>query len=236
MSIQQKKALIAYLLPQITENKASVMAEALQHRTRHVTILLEDIFQQHNASAAVRSAECFGLQDMHVVESRFKFAVNCGVAMGSSKWIDLHRHKTTQEAFQKLKNDGYRIIATTPAKGAVELTQLPLEGKLALVFGTENVGLSEYALEHADEYVHIPMFGFTQSFNVSVSAALCVYQLTTALRQSTISWQLSEEEKTDIMLSWLRGTIRGSGEFERMFMREEACPPKPFDTTAATQE
>lgn len=226
MDIQQKKALIAYLLPKVTENKAALMEQALEHRTRHVTILLEDIFQQHNASAAIRSAECFGLQDIHVVEDRFKFAVNCGVAMGSSKWMGLHRYKSTSEAFQKLKSQGYRIIATTPAPGAVELAQLPLEGKMALIFGTENVGLSQYALEHADEYVHIPMFGFTQSFNVSVSAALCVYQITSALRQSTVSWQLSEEEKIDIMLSWLRGTIRGSEEFERIFIREKACPPE----------
>lgn len=217
MTLEEKKALIAYLLPNITENKAALMDKVLGSRTRHVTVVLEDIFQQHNASAAVRSAECFGLQDMHVVESRFKFAVNCGVAMGSSKWMDIYSHKTTQEAFKKLKNGGYRIVATTPGKEAVELAQLPLDGKLALIFGTENVGLSAYALEHADEYVHIPMFGFTQSFNISVSAALCLYQITSALRQSTIPWQLSEEERLEVMLTWLRRSIRGCAEFERMF-------------------
>ena len=217
MDIQQKKALIAYLLPHTTEHKALLMEQALQFRTRHVTVLLEDVFQQHNASAAVRSIECFGLQDMHLVESRFKFAVNCGVAMGSSKWIDIHRHKTTQAAFEKLRAEGYRIVATTPAKGSVELAQLPLDGKLAIVFGTENVGLSEYALANADEYVHIPMYGFTQSFNVSVSVALCLYQITATLRQSNINWALSEDEKIDIMLAWLRNNIRGSGEFEKMF-------------------
>ena len=111
-------------------------------------------------------------------------------------------------------------MATTSAKGSVELAQLPLNGKLAIVFGTENVGLSEYALANADEYVHIPMYGFTQSFNVSVSVALCLYQITATLRQSNINWALHEDEKIDIMLAWLRNNIRGSSEFEKMFMRE----------------
>lgn len=225
MDIQIKKELIAYLLPKVTENKAQLMEQALNYRTRHVTVLMEDIFQKHNASAVIRSVECLGLQDLHVVEDRFKFSVATGVAMGSSKWINVHKYKKVDAAYSALKEKGYRIIATTPAPGAVSLSDLPLDGKMALVFGTENVGLSEYALSHADEFVHIPMYGFTQSFNVSVSVALCLYHITTALRAANkISWQLSEAERIDIMLQWLRSSIRGASEFERLYFLEKNRP------------
>lgn len=215
-----KKALIAYLEQQITLNKRTKMDEIVRNRTRHVTLLLEDIFQQHNASAIVRSAECFGVQDLHIVQERFSFSVNTGVAMGSSKWISMHRYGNTPDAFKALKDQGYRIVATTPHATASNLEDLPLDGKIALVFGTENVGLSAYAMEHADEYVKIPMYGFTESFNVSVSAALTLYHVTTALRNSSIDWRLPADQELEVRLSWLRKAIRGVKEFERMFFED----------------
>lgn len=212
-----KQALISYLEQQITLNKRTKMDEIVRNRTRHVTLLLEDIFQQHNASAIVRSAECFGVQDMHIVQERFSFSVNTGVAMGSSKWISMYRYGNTPDAFKALKEQGYRIVATTPHATASNLEDLPLDGKFALVFGTENVGLSAYAMEQADEYVKIPMYGFTESFNVSVSAALTLYHITTSLRNSSIDWRLPADQELDVRLSWLRKAIRGAKEFERMF-------------------
>lgn len=212
-----KKALIAYLEQQITMHKRSKMDEVIKHRTKHVTILLEDIFQQHNASAIVRSAECFGIQDLHIIQDRFSFSVNSGVAMGSSKWISMHRYAKTPDAFAALKKEGYRIVATTPHEKASDLQDLPIDKKFALVFGTENVGLSSYALEQADEFVKIPMYGFTQSFNVSVSAALILYHITTQLRQSSIPWHLSPEQELDIRLTWLRKAIKGIKGFEKLF-------------------
>lgn len=221
MDTVTKKALIAYLEQQITPNKRAKMDEVVRNRTRHITILLEDIFQQHNASAIVRSAECFGIQDLHVIQDRFSFSVNSGVAMGSSKWISMHRYGNTADAFKALKDQGYRIIATTPHATARNLEELPLDGKFALVFGTENVGLSAYAMEHADEYVKIPMYGFTESFNVSVSAALILYHTTTALRNSAIEWHLSQDQELEVRLSWLKKAIRGSKEFERIFFESQ---------------
>jgi tRNA (guanosine-2'-O-)-methyltransferase len=212
-----KQALIAYLEQHVTQRKQAKIQEVAAQRTKHVTVLLEDIFQQHNASAIVRSVECFGIQDLHIVQDRFSFSVNSGVAMGSSKWISMYRYASTHEAFQTLKKEGYRIVATTPHARASNLEDLPLDRKLVLVFGTENIGLSSYALEHADEYVKIPMHGFTQSFNVSVSAALTLYHITTALRASTIPWSLDGDLRLDIRLAWLKKAIRGSAELEKMF-------------------
>lgn len=217
MTTELKKELINYLLPHITQNKREKMDEIIKARTRHVSILLEDIFQQHNASAVTRSVECFGVQDLHIIQDRFKFNVNAGVAMGSSKWISMHTYPKVQNAYEALKNQGYRIVATTPHAQASYLEDLPLDDKLILVFGTENIGLSPWALEHADEYVKIPMVGFTESFNISVSVALCLYHITSKLHKSSIPWQLSDEDKLDVYLTWLRRAIRGSHEYERMF-------------------
>ena len=150
MDIQTTKELINYLLAHVTPNKIQKMNEIVQSRTKHVSLLLEDLFQQHNASAIVRSVECFGVQDLHVVQQRFKFSINTGVAMGSSKWISIHNYTSVQDAYIKLKDEGYRIVATTPHTNARYLEELPVDKKMVLVFGTENVGLSPWALEHAD--------------------------------------------------------------------------------------
>lgn len=216
-----KKALITYLEAQITLNKRSKMDEIIKNRTRHITILLEDIFQEHNASAIVRSAECFGIQDLHIIQNKNTFRANVGVAMGSSKWVSMHRYVNSPDAFNALRDQGYRIIATTPHATARNLEDLPLDKKFALVLGTENIGLSSYAMENADEYVKIPMYGFTESFNVSVSAALSLYHTTTALRKSSIHWQLSPEDELEIRLFWLRKSIRGINEFEKMFFESQ---------------
>lgn len=218
MDIQTKKDLISYLESQVTPNKRQKMDEVIKHRTRHASVLLEDVYQQHNASAIVRSLECFGVQDLHIIQDRCNFSLTAGVAMGSSKWIDMYRHNNVENAYQAIKAQGYRIVATTPHTNACNLEDLPLEGKFVLVFGTENAGLSQYALEHADEYVKIPMYGFTESFNVSVSAAICLYQVTLKLRQSNLAWQLSEADELDVRLTWLKRAIRGSDEFERLFL------------------
>lgn len=224
-----KKALITYLEKQVTPHKRMKMDEIIQNRTRHITVLLEDIFQQHNASAVVRSAECFGVQDLHIIQDRFNFSVNTGVAMGSSKWISMYRYGNTPDAFKALKEQGYRIVATTPHARASNLEDLPIDKKFAFVFGTENVGLSAYAMEHADEYVKIPMYGFTESFNVSVSAALSLYHTTTAMRNSSIDWKLSGEDELDVRLFWLRKSIRGVNEFEKMFFTSFKASDTPND-------
>ena len=212
--------LISFLEQLVTEHKRERMNAVLANRTRHVTVVLEDLFQEHNASAVMRSIECFGVQDLHAVEMRNRFIMSSGVAMGASKWINIHRYKTMESCYQKLKTDGYRIIATTPHATARSLPDLSLEKKFALIFGTEHVGLSGYAFEHADEFVTIPMYGFTQSFNVSVSVALSLYHITNVLRASSLNWRLSEQEMRDIKLTWLRKTIPGCKGHEATFFAQ----------------
>ena len=222
MNLKQKQALLAYLLPYATEQRREKMARVIVDRTRHATVVLEDIFQSHNASAVIRSCEIFGIQDVHVIEKNNPFSVTGTVAMGASKWIDIAHYQETVDCFTQLKERGYRIIATTPHDDAVQLQDLPLDTKMALAFGTELTGLSQAALDHADEFVTIPMYGFTESFNISVSVALCLYHTITSLHTSSISWQTSKEEQVDIQLNWLRRMLRKADALEKQFFSSSA--------------
>ena len=89
---------------------------------------------------------------------------------------------------------------------------------MALVFGTEKTGITDYVMEHADRFVRIPMYGFTESFNISVSAALLVYTLTRRLHEMTdLDWHLTEDEKDELRLEWSRRTLGRIRQYERKF-------------------
>ena len=209
------KNLIIHLSKFISEARLDTFNRVIAKRTRYLTVVLEDIYQSQNASAVLRTCDCLGIQDVHVIENKNTFDVNPDVVLGSSKWLNLERYNeqtfNTIEAIKKLKADGYRIVATTPHKDDKDLDDFTLEaGKTALLFGTELTGLTKEAMDMADEYLKIPIVGFTESFNISVSAAIIIYQLTQKLRSSGINWHLSELEKDTLMLEWLRKSIKSS--------------------------
>lgn len=216
--------LAEYLSGFVTEDRMAKFNNIIDYRTRHITIALEDIFQPHNASAVLRSCECFGVQDVHIIENENKYQVNPDVALGSSKWLNLikynqKKHNTT-DCIRSLKKEGYHIVATSSHKDDFTIDQLPLDHKIALFFGTELRGLSSEVLDHADAYVKIPMYGFTESFNISVSAAICLFSITSRLRNSEIQWQLSDKEKSDIKLQWLKNSIKGAEAIEKEFKKK----------------
>ena len=222
MNVQQKKELIEYLSRYVTEHKRALMNRVLPERTRYLTIILEDIYQSHNSSAVVRSCDAFGVQDVHVIEKKHKFSSTQTISRGATQWLTISKYKEASQCFDTLKQDGYKIFATAPPDPqAYTLSELPIDNKLALIFGTERQGLSDYALEHADGLVTIPMFGFTESFNISVSAALCMYQITQKLHTSSLKWRLSEQEKLDVHLDWLRAVIPGAQELEKRVYNNE---------------
>ncbi len=213
--------LYKFLSQYTTEERKKRFEEVLNYRTRHVTVVLEDIYQSHNASAVLRSCDINGVQDIHVIENRWVYNVNPDIVVGSIKWLDLKKYNeqefNTPEAFDYLHSKGYKIVATCPHQNDYTPDLLPLDEPVAIVFGTEKTGLSDYALEHADMYVKIPMFGFTESYNISVSAALMMYTLMQRLHSSEIDWHLSEEEKAELRLDWSKKTIKRYWEFERKF-------------------
>lgn len=225
--MNQKEALYNYLVSCISDKRRDKIERYSQLRTRWITLALEDIYQSHNASAVLRSAECFGVQDIHVIENRNTYTVSSEVAMGSSKWVDLIRYReknadNTIACIHALKAKGYRIVATTPHKNDCLIDQLDVEkGPLALFFGTEIDGITDAVINEADEFVKIPMYGFTESFNISVSAAICLYTLTEKLRRSSVAWQISEEERLDLRLAWVRNSLQRPDLLEAEFLKQQ---------------
>ncbi len=225
MDLQVREELIAYLRAFITEERWETLNRVLNERTRHITVVLEDIYQSHNASAVLRSCDCFGIQDVHIIENDHNFSLSKGVTIGADRWLSLSKYReegknNTLNCYDKLRKRGYRIIATTPHEQDDTIEQLPVGEKTALVFGAELPGLSDTAKEHADGFVTIPIYGFSESYNVSVSAALCLYELTKRLRATDINWELSDKEKTVIKLDWLEKSIRASEQLKQKFLDE----------------
>lgn len=219
-----KKKLIEHLATLVTNQRWDLMNKIITDRTRYITVVLEDIFQPHNASAVLRTCDCFGIQDIHIIENRNKYTVNPDVALGASKWLNLNKYNETEEntvaCINHLKEQGYRIVATSPHKNDVDLEHFDLnKGKVALLFGSELPGLTDVALKHADEFLKIPMYGFTESFNISVSAAIVLHHLRWKLNQSDINWQLSNDEKEEILLNWLRQSIKHADLVEKEFLK-----------------
>ncbi len=218
--------LISYLRNFVTEDRFELFRKTAKERTRYLTIVLEDIFQPHNASAVLRSCDCFGVQDVHIIENENKYTVNPDVALGASKWLSLYKYNSeknnTLQTIKILKNKGYRIIATTPHVNDVNLENFDItKGKFALMFGSELPGLSDIALENADAFLKIPMFGFTESFNISVSAAIILHHLTLKLRQSDIDFKINDSEQREIILEWLKKSIKKSDTIISEFIKNK---------------
>ena len=189
-----------------------------------LTLVLEDVFHTQNTSAVLRTADCFGLQNIHIIENRNKFITHPNIELGSSKWLTQNfyseQNNNTKNCLLKLKKDGFKILATTPhAKKSIYDISV-LNNKFALLFGAEQEGLSKNALNIADEKVKIPMFGFTESYNISVAAALCIQILVKKIRSENNNWQLSDNEKDMVILEWLRKSIKESNHIEKRFLNK----------------
>ena len=218
------EALIDHFLKCITDERKALFEELIQKRTTYLTVVLENIYQPLNASAVLRSCDCFGIQDVHVIENYNEFKPDREVAMGASNWLTVNRYdkneNNTLDCIQSLKNKGYRIVATSPHNSQTDLINFDLsKGKTALFFGTEVEGLSDVVLENADEHLHIPMYGFTESFNLSVSTAICLYEMRMKMEKENIKWHITEDEKNQVLLNWLRYSIDRSEIVEEDFLK-----------------
>jgi len=221
------KELIEYFKTFVTEQRLNKMEKILSERTRYLTVVLENIYQPHNASAVLRSCDGFGIQDVHIIENSNSYRVNPGVSLGTSQWLTMYNYNKEKEnskkAINTLKNNGYRIVATTPHRNDQNLEDLDLpKGKIALFFGTEMHGLSETVLENADEFMKIPMYGFVESFNISVSCALSLHNLSHRLRESNIDWTLNQLEKENVFLEWMRKSVKNATSLEEEYYRRRS--------------
>jgi len=211
--MQSNKEELDKIIGFVTEQKRQAIQKVIQNRTRHVAVVLEDVRQSQNTSAVIRSCDCFGVQDLHVIENKFPFKVNKMIVRGSSKWVDVYRHRSeennTLSCISKLKSEGYKIVATSPHKNDFPIQELPIDEKIALFIGSEGDGLSSEVLDAADYFTTVPMYGFTESLNLSVCTALCLNQLMTRLHDSEVDWKLKEDEKTDLQIQWVKTILKG---------------------------
>ncbi|MGY8915555.1 MAG: TrmH family RNA methyltransferase [Flavobacteriales bacterium] len=212
--------LLSYLEEFITPERKAKFQKILEQRTNHITVAVEDVYQMHNTSAVVRSCEVFGIQKVHLIESKYGKSIDTEIAMGAQKWVDVHRYNNTKDCLTLLKKQGYRIIATTPHDDSCLLEEFQLTEKTALFFGTERNGLSKEVMENADGFLKIPMVGFTESLNISVSAAIILQKLTSNLRTMELPWQLSENEKKEKMLDWTKKSIKSIDEILERYNNE----------------
>lgn len=218
------KEQVAYLREFVVDDKNRLFDRLIQERTDYATVVLEDLYQSHNQSAVMRSADCYGIQNVHLIENRNHYDSTSTVSQGAREWLTLHRHRklenNTQEAIDHLRAAGYRIIATTPHTDDVLIEDLDLErGPMAFFFGTELTGLSDLVISQADEFVKVPMYGFTESLNISVCAALVMYSVTRRLRASDIDWHLSELRRDKVLFQWYCNAIKASDEILERFNR-----------------
>ena len=209
-----------YLENIITDNRKENFLKVLKNRTKHFTIAVEDVFQMHNASAVMRSCEVFGIQEMHVIEERFGKRIDKEIAMGAQKWVDISKYDSVTNCVDTLKNKGYQIIATTPHENDCLLEDFDISKPSALFFGTEKDGLSDAILSRADGFLKIPMVGFTESLNISVSAAIIIQNITNRLRNSEINWKLTDDEILVKRLDWARKSIKDIKRIEERYYKD----------------
>jgi tRNA (guanosine-2'-O-)-methyltransferase len=218
---------IEYLEQFVTDKRRNLFKKVLDQRTRHFTVAIEDIYQPHNASAVVRSCEIFGVQDVHVIENKYKFYASNQVAKGAQKWLNFSPYNkkdvnNTLKCIDSLRNKGYKIIATTPHNNSCVLQDFDITQKSAFFFGVEKEGLSKDVMENADVFLKIPMVGFTESLNISVAAAIILQSMNVKLKKSEVNWQLGELEKNELYLEWLQKSIKSIKKIKEYYYSEIA--------------
>ncbi|MEZ7944929.1 MAG: RNA methyltransferase [Flavobacteriaceae bacterium] len=218
--------LLTYLEGFVTDKRKNLFRNILQDRTRHFTVVLEDIYQQHNSSAVIRSCDIFGIQDVHVIENKYNSKVSRHIAKGSQKWLTFNRYNedknNTIDCLENLKSKGYQVIATTPHNDSCVLHDFDITKKSAFVFGVEKAGVSDDVMKNADGFLKIPMVGFTESLNISVAAAIILENFTFKLRNTSVDWKLTKEEQDILYGNWIEKTIKNVDEIKERFIENNS--------------
>lgn len=217
-------ARIQYLEQQLSPARLQKVRAVLAQRTRHLTVVLENLFHPENGNAVLRSVECFGLQEMHVIQEKYDWKYSLKIARGAAKWTDLRAYGAESggaaQCYADLKARGFKLVATDPSSGSCTAENIDLQQPIALLFGTESTGLDPATLALADERIHIPMVGFTESFNISVSAGILLAQLRLRMEREVPSWRLPEAEASLLYENWLMQSVRHADALVRAFERK----------------
>jgi tRNA (guanosine-2'-O-)-methyltransferase len=213
--------LLEHLETFLTVSRKNKFDNVIKHRTRHFTVATEDVYQLHNTSAVIRTCDVFGVQEVNIIEERNSKRIDREIAMGAQKWVDLNRFNSVNDCISDLKKKGYQIVATTPHTNDTLLQDFDVTKKSCFFFGRETEGLSQEVLDIADCFLKIPMVGFTESLNISVSAAIILQEVTAKLRQTDIHWQLTKEEELQKRLDWIQKTIKGYDDIVERFYQDK---------------
>ena len=211
-----------YLKQFLTDERLSKIEFYAQESSDFVLPVMEDIFQFRNAAAIVRSVEACGFHKIVAMESENEFNPNLRVTKGAETWVEVEKMPHQLESLKKIIEKGYKILAVSPEKNAIMLPDYDLKEPVALVFGTEKEGVTEEILDFADETLAIPMYGFTKSFNVSVAAAICFYDLKQKLVKSDFDYKLSDEKLWELKVRWAKNSIKSGEEILQKFLKEQA--------------
>ena len=209
---ETRRIVCNYLTTFLTDERNARILKVLENRTRHLTVVVEDLFQTQNISAVMRTCECVGIQDIHIIEGENEFSIHTAISMGADKWLNHYHYPVSDtnisDCILGLKQKGYTVVATLPGDDSCYMEDLPLDKPIALLFGTELKGLTPEAIALSDQSVKIPMYGFTTSYNISNSVAIMASYFIEKLNKSSINWKLSEEEKEILYLEWLQKSIK----------------------------
>ena len=207
-----------YLQQFLTDERLSKIEHFSKESSDFVLPVMEDVYQFRNAAAIVRSVEACGFHHVVALEEENVFNPNLKVTKGAETWVKVEKMPNNLDSLKEIKSRGYRILAVSPEKNATMLPDYEVKEPIALVFGTELEGVSDEILDFADETLAIPMFGFTKSFNVSVAAAICMYELKQKLIKSGIEYQLSEEKLLELKIRWAKNSIKSSEQILERFL------------------
>ena len=207
-----------YLQQFLTDERLSKIEHFSKESSDFVLPVMEDVYQFRNAAAIVRSVEACGFHHVVALEEENVFNPNLKVTKGAETWVQVEKMPNNLDSLKEIKKRGYRILAVSPEKNATMLPDYEVKEPIALVFGTELEGVSDEILDFADETLAIPMFGFTKSFNVSVAAAICMYELKQKLMKSGIEYQLSDEKLLELKIRWAKNSIKSSEQILERFL------------------
>ena len=207
-----------YLKQFLTEERLQKIEHFSKESSDFVLPVMEDVYQFRNAAAIVRSVEACGFHHVVALEEENVFNPNLKVTKGAETWVQVEKMPNNLDSLKEIKSRGYKILAVSPEKNATMLPDYEVKEPIALVFGTELEGVSDEVLDFADETLAIPMFGFTKSFNVSVAAAICMYELKQKLMKSGIDYQLSDEKLLEMKIRWTVNSIRSGEELLERFL------------------
>ena len=202
-------AICRALAPMLTPDRIARIDHVLANRLTSLTVAVEDTYDPHNAAATIRTSEALGLYELHVIEPELRFSAAKGVTRGAHKWLELHRWPTAEATVAALHARGFRVYATQPA-AASSIEDVDVGSPLAVMFGNEHSGLSAAAVAACDGALSVPMFGFTESFNLSVTVALATSTLA-ARRRAYINapGDLPADLRARLRARWFALRIRG---------------------------